>query len=33
MIIIVEMDSTPSKTHGAPKILEFDSCNPDFENF
>ena len=25
-----EMDSTPSKTHGAPKVYKFDSCNKDF---
>ena len=29
-ILMVEMDSAPSKTSSAPKISEFDSCNLDF---
>lgn len=31
MFLMVEMDSTISKTSGAPKILKFDSCNLDLQ--
>ena len=29
-ILMVEIDSTPSKTPGAPKIPKVDNCNLDF---
>lgn len=31
IFLMVEMDSAPSRTLGAPKILKLDSCNQDFE--
>jgi len=33
LFLMVEMDSAPSKTYGAPKILKFDSCNLDLHKF
>lgn len=30
---MAKMDSAPSKTLGAPKILKLDSCNSDFPKF
>ena len=31
MILMVEMDSAPSKTSRAPKLLKFDSYNVDLQ--